>query len=100
MRHRRFLPARSALKAVKDARMAGIKAGMLRMITVWPFCEQRISKLAGQSRALIVPEINNGQIVREVERCAKGKSRVISIPKLAELHTPQEILKVIREAGK
>jgi 2-oxoglutarate ferredoxin oxidoreductase subunit alpha len=92
--------ARSALKAVKDARTAGIKAGMLRLITVWPFCEEKITRLAGKSRALIVPEINNGQIVREVDRWAKGKSRVISIPKLAELHTPQEILKVIREASK
>jgi 2-oxoglutarate ferredoxin oxidoreductase subunit alpha len=94
------IPARSALRAVKDAREAGIKAGMLRLITVWPFCDEKILELAGKSRALIVPEINNGQIVREVERCSRGKTRVIPMPKFAELHTPQEIFEKIRETGK
>ena len=94
------IPARSVLRAVKDARKEGIRAGMLRLITVWPFWEEKIFELAGKSRAFIVPEINNGQMVREVERCSKGKTRVIHMPKFAELHTPQEILKVIREASK
>jgi 2-oxoglutarate ferredoxin oxidoreductase subunit alpha len=94
------IPARSALRAVKDAREAGIKAGMLRLITVWPFCEEKIAELAGKTRALIVPEINMGQIVREVERSSKGKTRVISMPKLAEMHTPQEILSKIKEVSK
>jgi 2-oxoglutarate ferredoxin oxidoreductase subunit alpha len=59
-----------------------------------------VSKLARKSRALIVPEINNGQIVREVERSAGGRTKVIHIPKFGEMHTPQEILKVIKEASK
>ncbi len=93
------IPARSALRAIRLAREEGIKAGMLRMITVWPFCEEKIFKLAKKAKALIVPEINIGQIVREVERCARGCSRVISIPKLAEIHTPQEILQIIKEVN-
>lgn len=93
------IPARSALRAIRLAREEGIKAGMLRMITVWPFCEEKIFKLAKKAKALIVPEINMGQIVREVERCAHGCSRVISIPKLAEIHTPQEILQIIKEVN-
>ena len=94
------IPARSALRAVKDARKEGIKAGLLRLITVWPFYEEKVTELARKTRALIVPEINNGQIVREVERSAWGKTKVIPIPKFAELHTPQEILKVIKEVNK
>ena len=94
------IPARSALRAVKDARKEGIKAGLLRLITVWPFYEEKVTELARKTRALIVPEINNGQIVREVERSAWGKTKVIPIPKFAELHTPQEILKVIKEVSK
>ena len=94
------IPARSALRAVKDARKEGIRAGLLRLITVWPFSEELVGELARKSRALIVPEINNGQIVREVERAAAGQTRVIPIPKFAEMHTPQEILKVIKEENK
>ncbi|MCK4852702.1 MAG: 2-oxoacid:acceptor oxidoreductase subunit alpha [Bacteroidales bacterium] len=94
------IPARSTLRAVKDARNAGIKAGMLRLITVWPFYEEKVFELAGKTHALIVPEINNGQIVREVERSARGKTKVIPIRKFAEMHTPQEIFKVIKEVSK
>ena len=94
------IPARSALRAVKDARKEGIKAGLLRLITVWPFYEEKVTELARKTRALIVPESNNGQIVREVERSARGKTKVIPIRKFAELHTPQEILKVIKEVSK
>lgn len=94
------IPARSALSAVKMARSAGIKAGLLKMITVWPFCEEKIFELAGKVKALIVPEINNGQIVREVERSAKGRTSVIHIPKFADVHTPQEILHKITEINK
>lgn len=94
------IPSRSALSAVKMARRAGIRAGLLRLITVWPFCEEKIFELAGKVKAILVPEINNGQIVREVERCAKGKSSVIHLPKFADVHTPQEILHKIREASK
>ena len=94
------IPARSALRAVKDARKEGIKAGLLRLITVWPFYEEKVTELARKTRALIVPEINNGQIVREVERSAWGKTKVIPIPKFGEMHNPQEILKVIKEVSK
>ena len=94
------IPARSTLRAVKDAREEGIKAGLFRLITVWPFYEEKVAELARKTRALIVPEINNGQIVREVERSARGKTKVIPLRKFAELHTPQEILKVIKEISK
>ncbi|MFC2087825.1 2-oxoacid:acceptor oxidoreductase subunit alpha, partial [Bacteroidota bacterium] len=89
-------PARTAVRAVKLARAQGIKAGLLRLITVWPFPEERILKLAKQVKVIIVPEINNGQIVREVERSAKGNCDVKLIPSFARIHTPHEILESIK----
>lgn len=89
-------PARTAVRAIKMAREQGIKAGLLRLITVWPFPDHEIFELAKQATKIIVPEINNGQIVREVERCAKGLCEVVHIPGFARIHTPEEILKVIK----
>ena len=89
-------PARAAISAVKKAREEGIKAGLLRLVTVWPFPERQIAELAAQVRGIVVPELNYGQIVREVERAAKG-TPVHFIPKFGEaLHTPMEILDGIR----
>ncbi|MCK4639314.1 MAG: 3-methyl-2-oxobutanoate dehydrogenase subunit beta, partial [Bacteroidales bacterium] len=93
-------PARSALSAVKLARKEGIKAGLLRLITVWPFPDEKILEVANKAKTIIVPEINRGQIVREVERCSHDKCHVISLPKLGDIHTPYEILKVIKEVSK
>ncbi|MFC2154542.1 2-oxoacid:acceptor oxidoreductase subunit alpha [Candidatus Altiarchaeota archaeon] len=94
-------PARSSLRAITWAREKGIKAGLLRLCTVWPFPEEKIEALAEKVKALIVPEINNGQIFLEVDRCAHGKAKVKLIPKLGgEIHTPEEILSVIKEVAK
>jgi 2-oxoglutarate ferredoxin oxidoreductase subunit alpha len=92
--------ARAALSAVRKARQQGIKAGLLRPITLWPFPEKHVTKAAEKARAIIVPEMNCGQMVREVERAAKGTS-VFHMPKLGEEpHTPMEILEFIRRHGK
>jgi 2-oxoglutarate ferredoxin oxidoreductase subunit alpha len=88
--------ARAALSAIKRAREQGIKAGLLRLITLWPFPEKQVAKAAEKADAIIVPEMNYGQIVREVERVAKTTS-VYHLPKLGEEpHTPNEILQAIR----
>jgi 2-oxoglutarate ferredoxin oxidoreductase subunit alpha len=63
--------ARAALSAVRKARQQGIKAGLLRPITLWPFPEKHVAKAAENAKAIIVPEMNCGQMVREVERAAK-----------------------------
>jgi len=60
--------ARSARQAVREARHQGISAGLLRLISVWPFPEVQIGELLHQARAFIVAEMNLGQIRREVER--------------------------------
>jgi len=64
--------ARTSLAAVEEARAQGIKAGLLRLITVWPFPEDRIRELAKRVRGFVTVEINLGQIHLEVERCAGG----------------------------
>ncbi len=64
---------RSSLAAVDEAREKGIKAGLLRLITVWPFPEELIESLAKKMKALVTVEINLGQIHLEVERCSRGR---------------------------
>jgi len=92
--------SRSALSAVKKAREAGIKAGLLRLITVWPFPEKNVRELATHVRAMVVPEMNYGQVVREVERAAGGV-QVYFMPKLGGgPHSPTEIFETIRGAVK
>ncbi len=92
--------SRSALSAVKKARETGIKAGLLRLITVWPFPEREVKELAARVRGIVVPEMNYGQIVHEVERAA-GETRVHFMPKLGGIPpSPTEVLDVIKEAVK
>lgn len=91
--------ARAALSAVRRARQKGIKAGMLRLITLWPFPEKQVTKVAQQAKKLVVPEMNCGQLVREVERAAK-ETPVLFLPKLGEEpHTPMEILESMRRGS-
>lgn len=66
--------ARTSLAAVDEARDQGIKAGLLRLITVWPFPEAQIRTLAQRVKGFITVELNMGQIHLEVERCAAGRA--------------------------
>ena len=66
------ISARSARQAVRDARAGGIRAGLIKLETVWPFPEELIRDVATRVRALIMPEINAGQMVLELQRCAGG----------------------------
>jgi 2-oxoglutarate ferredoxin oxidoreductase subunit alpha len=92
------ITTRIARHAVQQARDEGIRAGLLRLITAWPFAEERIRELAPQVKAFVVPEINYGQMVLEVERCA-GKARTLLVPHMGgDVHLPQTILEAIRES--
>jgi len=93
------ISARTALWPVELARREGIKVGTLRLITVWPFPEERIRQLAERVRAFVVPEINFGQIALEVERCAAGQAEVILVPHAGgDIHDPEKVLEAIRSA--
>ncbi len=95
------ITTRIAQFAVKLARDEGIRAGLLQLITVWPFPEERVRELSLQAGAFVVPEINYGQIVLEVERCAGGKARTMLVPHMGGgVHLPETILEAIREAAR
>ena len=82
------------------ARDRGVRAGKFRLISAWPFPEERIRSLAAHVKALVVPELNLGQMVCEVERAARGQTRVIPIPHAGgSVHDPQQILEAILEAA-
>ncbi len=94
------IAARTALWPIEMAREQGIKVGLLRLVTVWPFAEERIRALAGRVKAFVVPEINMGQIALEVERCAGGKAPVIGVfHPGGNIHKPQDVLSAIRQAA-
>jgi 2-oxoglutarate ferredoxin oxidoreductase subunit alpha len=91
--------ARTAFAAVEDARRSGIKAGMLRLITVWPFPEKQIRELAVRIRGFVTVEINLGQVHFEVERCAGGKAPAVLVGHAGgTIIAPEEVLKAVREA--
>jgi 2-oxoglutarate ferredoxin oxidoreductase subunit alpha len=94
------ITSRVAEKAIQMARAEGLKAGLLRPVVVWPFPEKRIRELASQVRALVVVEMNYGQMVYEVERCAAGQARTQLLGHGGGMvHEPEEILQAIREAA-
>jgi len=95
------ITARVARMAVQLARDRGVAAGSLRLITIWPFAEERIRALAKKVKAFVVPEINRGQIVLEVERCAAGQAAVISVPHSGgSVHDPAVIVEAIERAAR
>jgi 2-oxoglutarate ferredoxin oxidoreductase subunit alpha len=92
------ISARTSLGALRMAQEKGLKAGMLRLITVWPFPEARIRELAERVAGFVVPEINLGQIVLEVERAACNRAHVRSVPHAGgEIHDPQTIVDAMEE---
>jgi 2-oxoglutarate/2-oxoacid ferredoxin oxidoreductase subunit alpha len=68
------ISVRTGLAAVDRAREMGYKAGLLRLITVWPFPEAMIREIASRIKGFITVEINLGQVHYEVERCAGGQA--------------------------
>lgn len=91
--------ARSARRAVREAREKGIKAGLLKLETIWPFARSAVEKIIQESKTIIVPEMNMGQISREVKRVSRGMAKVIALNKVdGTIITPDEILGRIQEA--
>lgn len=90
--------ARAAERTVKLAREEGLKVGLLKLLTIWPFCFEEVNRLAQKVDLIIVPEMNLGQMVLEVERASQGKCRVVPYGRVdGELINPIEILRKIRE---
>lgn len=89
-------PSRSALTAVKNAREKGIKAGFVKLETVWPFPEEKLINATRNAKRVLVVEMNLGQVFNEVQRVLRDKE-VELLPKIGgEMHLPEEILEEIK----
>lgn len=90
--------ARGAKNAVNTLREQGIKAGLFRPITLWPFPVKRVEALAKQVDTILVAEMNLGQMVLEVERIAKSDAKVFHFGRAnGEVLIPQEIVSKVKE---
>ena len=93
--------ARSARAAMDEARAKGIKVGLFRPITLWPFPEKGLLKVAEKVHTIIVPEMNLGQMILEVERIVKDRAKLKGIHQVDSRPIfPERILKKIEEVRK
>jgi 2-oxoglutarate/2-oxoacid ferredoxin oxidoreductase subunit alpha len=90
--------ARSARYAVNELRADGVKAGLFRPITLWPFPEKRVIELGKQAKAIVVPEMNLGQMIFEVERLVKNDCKLAGVNRVdGDPLTPGEIINQVKE---
>jgi 2-oxoglutarate ferredoxin oxidoreductase subunit alpha len=96
------ITSRVARKAEHLLRREGLKVGMVRLKTLWPFPDFLIDRLcAGKVRAIVVPELNMGQYVLEVGRSVRGRCRVVSVPHPGgAVHDLGVILDAVKEAAR
>jgi len=95
------LPVRASYRAVDLARKEGIKVGIFRLITIWPFPDEKVKETVKDAKVVIVPELNyTGVIAEQVERVTDLNTPIIRIPNVCEIHHPNDILKVIKEVAK
>lgn len=90
--------SRTAKQVVVEAKEQGLAVGLFRPKTLWPFPEKEVQQILAQGKKVIVPEMNYGQILLEVQRLNQGNSQVYGISRTdGELVTPEEILTKIKE---
>jgi 2-oxoglutarate ferredoxin oxidoreductase subunit alpha len=95
------ITSRVAQRAIDLARAEGLKVGKFRIITAWPFPDKPLRAIAEKVKALVVPELNLGQMVREVERTVAGRAKTIAVDHAGGgVHKPTDILAAIREAAR
>jgi 2-oxoglutarate ferredoxin oxidoreductase subunit alpha len=93
--------ARAAKQAVVEANQSGGSANLLRLITLWPFPEEEVRRALARARAVVVPEMNLGQIILEVERVNRANTPVHHLSRTdGEPITPEEILTCLAEVNK
>jgi len=85
--------ARSARHAAKVARERGLAVGCIKLLTLWPFPETQVRALTSKVRRIIVPEMNRGQMILEVQRVLGSKALVKGVNQMdGEMITPYQIL--------
>ena len=92
---------RPAMAAMNIARAKGLKVGVLKLVTIWPFADKEVAEVLSKVKAVIVPEMNLGQIRGEVERYNKKHIPIVGINRVdCEIITPNEVLDAIEEVLK
>jgi len=92
---------RSAISAVNEARENGINAGWLKLKTIWPFAGEKIEEIAKKADKIIVPELNQGQLIREIERHVKGRAEVVGINRYdGTLIKPEHVMEELKKEVK
>ena len=92
------ITSRVTVPAIAEARRRGVKVGHVRLRIVWPFPSDLFAQLSERVKAFVVPELNLGQMVREVQRSVTGDARVVSAPHPGgTVHDPNAILAKIME---
>lgn len=92
------ITSRATEEAVRQLRAAGISVGWLDLKTLWPFPEKLVRSCTEHARYVLVPELNLGQLVREVERAVAGRALVEHVGRVdGALITPHEICRSLRE---
>jgi 2-oxoglutarate ferredoxin oxidoreductase subunit alpha len=90
--------ARSAMEAVHSLREKGVRVGLFKPKTLWPFPEKRYLELIKGKKCVIVPELNLGQLIMEVDRITRGRVKVTGLNKVTgEMISPYEIISRVRE---
>jgi len=85
--------SRSARRAVREARERGVKAGLIQLVTLWPFPRQAVEPVLRRARVALVPELNMGQMSREIKRISQGATRIETLNRVdGNMITPGEIL--------
>jgi 2-oxoglutarate ferredoxin oxidoreductase subunit alpha len=93
------ISSRVALRGMELARQKGARVGLHRLVVAWPFPEKRVADLARRVKALVVVEMNYGQMVREVERAVKGACPVVLCGHGGgNVHDPKDIAEAILAA--
>ena len=89
--------ARTGLEAVHEVReVHGIKIGFIRLVTLWPFPEEKLRSLISKVENVFVAEMNLGMIKHPITEALRDKcARVISIPEIGALHSPEKIIDYI-----
>ena len=92
--------SRAAVRAVRQLRKDGVKAGFFRLKTLWPFPEKRMLELAEQVDTILVPEMNYGQLFLEVDRCSRGKADIQFIhQEFSQVRSGASIIKAIKKVS-
>jgi 2-oxoglutarate ferredoxin oxidoreductase subunit alpha len=89
---------RSAKSVYNTLKKEGMKVGLLKIMTIWPFPDRYVKDAARKAKLVVVPEMNLGQLILEVDRCIKTDARIVGVNSInTEPISPSMILKKIKE---